>query len=241
MEENRIMIADAAKKVGVEDHVLRYWEKQLGLPISRNEMKQRYFREADVELFIKVKQLKEHGFQLKAIKMILNNLDKPELLDTDIEQLLKVKQNGEEKTMEEAEKLLQESEIVSEAKNERVSEIENEAGTSLIAENESQKVEVEVQQETKLDQFKAVLHHIILDALKENNMELAQGISNTVTTDVIREMKYHMRIQEEKEEERFRKFDATLRDYQKSRAMTAAALERNKKKSKFFQKNKVYI
>ncbi len=222
MDENRIMIADAAKKVGVEDHVLRYWEKQLGLPISRNEMKQRYFREADVELFIKVKQLKERGFQLKAIKMILNNLDKPELLDTDIEQLLRVKQNGEERTMEEEEKL-QESEI----------------GTSLIAENESH--EVEAQGETKMDQFRTVLHHIILDALKENNMELSQGISNNVTTDVIREMKYHMRIQEEKEEERFRRFDATLRDYQKSRAMMAATIDRNKKKSKFFKKNKVYI
>ncbi len=222
MEENRIMIADAAKKVGVEDHVLRYWEKQLGLPISRNEMKQRYFREADVELFIKVKQLKERGFQLKAIKMILNNLDKPELLDTDIEQLLRVKQNEEEQTMEEEEKLQ-----------------ESEAGTSLIAENESH--EAAAQGETKMDQFRAVLHHIILDALKENNMELSQGISNNVTSDVIREMKYHMRIQEEKEEERFRRFDATLRDYQKSRAMMAATLDRNKKKSKFFKKNKVYI
>ena len=45
-----------------------------------------------------------------------------------------------------------------------------------------------------------------------------------------------MRLQEEKEEERYRKFDATLRDYQRSRMHTAATYDgRGRKKSKFFK------
>ena len=32
------LISEAAKKVDVETHVLRYWEEELELPIKRNEL-----------------------------------------------------------------------------------------------------------------------------------------------------------------------------------------------------------
>ena len=38
MDTKRYMISDAARLVDVEAHVLRYWEDELELPISRNEM-----------------------------------------------------------------------------------------------------------------------------------------------------------------------------------------------------------
>lgn len=222
MEEVRYMISEASKRVDVEAHVLRYWQKQLGLPISRNEMEQRYYKEADVELFKKVKLLKDRGFQLKAIKMLISNLDKPEMLDTDAEILLGERLDGKEQHMQQEEKLQ-----------------ENESGTSLIAENEQN--EITEDPNSKMSQFKAVLSHIVLEALKENNATLSQDISSNVSEGVIKEMNYLMRLQEEKEEERYRKFDATLRDYQKSRSLVAATSEHKKKKSKFFKKNHAYI
>jgi MerR family transcriptional regulator, light-induced transcriptional regulator len=222
VEEVRYMISEASKRVDVEAHVLRYWQKQLGLPISRNEMEQRYYKEADIELFKKVKVLKERGFQLKAIKMLISNLDKPEMLDTDTEIILEEELDGKEQHMQQQEK-----------------QQENESGTSLIT--ESEKKEITEDTNSKMSQFKAVLSHILLEALKENNGILSQDISANVTEGVIKEMSYLMRLQEEKEEERYRKFDATLRDYQKSRLMTAATSENRKKKSKFFKKNHVYI
>jgi phosphopantothenate synthetase len=112
-------------------------------------------------------------------------------------------------------------------------------GTSLIAEGEGH--EITKEENSKMNQFKNVLNHIILNALKENNGSLVQEISVNISDNVIREMNYLMRLQEEKEEERFRKFDATLRDYQKSRMMSAATVEHKRKKSKFFQKNRVYL
>jgi DNA-binding transcriptional MerR regulator len=236
VEEVRYMISEASKRVDVEAHVLRYWQKQLGLPISRNEMEQRYYKEADIELFKKVKVLKERGFQLKAIKMLISNLDKPEMLDAQAEVFLGEKQDGKEQNMQQDEKQLEKSELEKEkqAKNES----ENEGGTSLITENE--KNEISGDSNTKMNQFKAVLSHIVLEALRENNATLSQDISANVTDGVIKEMNYLMRLQEEKEEERYRKFDATLRDYQKSRMMSAATVD-HKKKSKFFKKNRVYI
>ena len=37
MAEARYLISDAAKKVDVESHVLRYWEEELELNIPRND------------------------------------------------------------------------------------------------------------------------------------------------------------------------------------------------------------
>jgi len=68
-----MLISDAAKEVNVENHVLRYWEEELHLPIKRNEMGHRYYTEEDVERFKQIKSMKERGLQLKAIKMILKN------------------------------------------------------------------------------------------------------------------------------------------------------------------------
>jgi DNA-binding transcriptional MerR regulator len=224
VEEIRYMISEASKRIDVEAHVLRYWQKELDLPISRNEMDQRYYQESDIELLKKVKHLKEQGFQLKAIKMLLTNLNKQDSLDSDTE--LGQKEELDGKVME----MFREGE-----------QQENEGGTSLISEEEGQHV-LKEDTNSKMGQFKALMSQIVLSALKENNGVLTEEIGMNVTDGVVKEMNYLMRLQEEKEEERFKKFDATLRDHQKSRMMTAATIDnKNKKKSKFFTKNKVYI
>ena len=42
MGEVHYMISEAAKRVNVETHVLRYWEEELSLSIGRTEMGHRY-------------------------------------------------------------------------------------------------------------------------------------------------------------------------------------------------------
>ena len=66
-----LLISDAAKEVCVESHVLRYWEEELGLTIQRNEWGHRFYTKEDVEKFKRIKDLKERGLQLKAIKMLM--------------------------------------------------------------------------------------------------------------------------------------------------------------------------
>ena len=66
-----LLISDAAKEVQVESHVLRYWEEELGLTIQRNEWGHRFYTREDVEKFKRIKDLKERGLQLKAIKMLM--------------------------------------------------------------------------------------------------------------------------------------------------------------------------
>lgn len=73
MEKLRYMISDAANIVHVEAHVLRYWEEELELTIPRNEMGHRYYTRENIQEFQKIKELKEKGYQLKAIRMILHS------------------------------------------------------------------------------------------------------------------------------------------------------------------------
>ena len=89
--ERIFMISDAAKQVEVEAHVLRYWEDELKLPVKRNEMGHRYYTEEDIELFRQIKDWKEQGLQLKAIRNMLRGGCLTEATDLTRRQLIMVK------------------------------------------------------------------------------------------------------------------------------------------------------
>ena len=74
MGEVHYMISEAAKRVNVETHVLRYWEEELFLTIGRTEMGHRYYTEDDVQLFQCIKELKEQGMLLKDLKNLIPDL-----------------------------------------------------------------------------------------------------------------------------------------------------------------------
>ena len=74
MEKVRYMISDAANIVNVESHVLRYWEDELELNVPRNELGHRYYTKENIQEFQRIKELKEQGYQLKAIRMIVHNM-----------------------------------------------------------------------------------------------------------------------------------------------------------------------
>ena len=161
-------------------------------------MGHRYYKDSDIEILKKIKILKEHGYQLKAIKMLLANLEHLESLDNQTIVKLKDELNGK---------------VIDMWKDDNNLEVEQEEGTSIVSSEENNEIKAENQD--KMQQFKAIMNQIVMSALKENNTQLSEEISTNVTSNVIKEMNYLMRLQEEREEERYRKFDATLRDYQK--------------------------
>lgn len=105
MVKDYFMISDAAKLVNVESHVLRYWEEELKLPIKRNELGHRYYTKKDVERFKEIKELKEQGLQLKAIRMILKDgklsVEVPEsVAATAVEKAYELEEKKADKTYE---------------------------------------------------------------------------------------------------------------------------------------------
>ena len=56
MEEKIYSVSEAVRLVGVESHVLRYWEEELKIPIRRSSQGHRLYSERDIELFGKVRE-----------------------------------------------------------------------------------------------------------------------------------------------------------------------------------------
>ena len=46
----RYLISEASAMTGLEAHVLRYWEEELGLLIPRNELGHRYYTEEHLNI-----------------------------------------------------------------------------------------------------------------------------------------------------------------------------------------------
>lgn len=88
MGEVHYMISEAAKRVDVETHVLRYWEEELEIPIERTGMGHRYYTEENIQLFQCIKELKAQGMMLKELKEVL-----PEMLK--VKQAMKQRASGE--------------------------------------------------------------------------------------------------------------------------------------------------
>lgn len=198
--EQTLFISDAAKKVHVEAHVLRYWEEELELPIKRNELGHRYYTEEDVKRFQEIRELKERGLQLKAIRLILKNGKLDRLSD------------GENTQAEKAAKAAEIAEKTSSAAKavEKVTgEVEPIKTTSVVGEES---------REEKAARLQWLLKQLFKEVLQENN----EAMCREVRESILKEMDYQFRMQEEREDEReaaqikrdeehFRRVDELLR------------------------------
>lgn len=203
MDEVHYLISDASKKVDVEAHVLRYWEDELELDIPRNEMGHRYYTDLHIRLFRQIKNLKEKGYQLKAIKHALNQVLKKEGADGGLS-----------------------DEILERDMNAALLEFKEEGGdhgTGLAQVKGGGTAVSSMTSEEKMEQFQQIMNLIIGRALEVNNEKLSQDVSSLVNEKVAKELEYLLRVSDEKEEERFRQLDETIRAYQKDGRGEAAA------------------
>lgn len=194
MEKVRYMISDAADMVHVETHVLRYWEEELELTIPRNEMGHRYYTRENIKEFQRIKDLKDQGYQLKAIRMILHNG--------------KLESAREEGT---------DGWYVNTMDDEQGRKNVDEVSQKLPVQQVIPRVHVPVQEpstltpEERMSQFRELMSDIVGQAIAQNNEELSQTIGRDVQELVLKEMNYLMREQDNVQEERYRKLDAAIR------------------------------
>lgn len=180
--------------VGVEPHVLRYWEEEMCLKIERNNQGKRCYTPDNVEQLRRIKYWKDKGMQLKAVKEVMEGemgaktgvtggmAASPgwtDFLKADIKQ---------EDGMESGES---DREIWEEAQE--VGETERISCDLITVENPSDSVK----------RFEEILDGIIGQALERNNEKLIQEICDAI----LREMEDKM---EERLEELLQR--AALRD-----------------------------
>lgn len=71
MEERKYQVQEAVRLIGVESHVLRYWEEELEITVERTKQGYRIYSEENIQLFQQVRDLKEQGIGLRAIRLLL--------------------------------------------------------------------------------------------------------------------------------------------------------------------------
>ena len=236
MAERRYSISQASRLVGVENHVLRYWEDELHLEIPRDRKNQRYYTKLHIEMFQKINELKEKGYQLKAIEPVLKrmlagekNLDLNEVLRQNAAEILR--QARLARTEPENVYCYAETPEQNGAEADRMNEesvkkdMDGETRTEVAARVEEDTAMVS--QREKLEQFQQLMNHIIGNAIgqamRQNNEALSEEISRQVNDRMVQELEYMMRISDEKEEERFKALDETLRAHQKENKGKAEA------------------
>ena len=238
--EQTLFISDAAKKVHVEAHVLRYWEEELELPIKRNELGHRYYTEEDVKRFQEIRELKERGLQLKAIRLILKNGKLDRLADGENTRAEKAaeaakiaeKANSAAKAGEtacNAAKTAEKTSSAAKAAEKMPADAQHGKKTVEVLKT-AEKVTGEVEpikttsvlgeesREEKAARLQWLLKQLFREVLQENN----EAMCREVRESILKEMDYQFRMQEEREDEReaaqikrdeehFRRVDELLR------------------------------
>ena len=213
MEKVRYMISDAATLVNVESHVLRYWEEELELAIPRNEMGHRYYTKENIDDFMKIKELKEKGYQLKAIRMIIHN-DGTDYLMSEYakERMTEMLPEGYDRR------------FLGTAGAQENAQLVYQGALSMPQQTEAKNI---LDNTDRMAQFTELMTEIVGKAIEANNEMLSKKISEEVGEQVIKEMNYLMREREEAEEERFRKLDEAIRGNLKKKSLFSG---RGKKK-----------
>lgn len=255
-----MLISDAAKEVNVENHVLRYWEEELHLPIKRNELGHRYYTNEDIERFKQIKNMKERGLQLKAIKMILKNGKIDILQEHEVEQSNEgLKNNHSEKNQVDtkghegrinqgkAEKS-EASETQPQAEHSDVHmaidivdsrEIPGREEQYGVTENSAAKNQMaqtqieqnQIAQEGREEKARR-LQWLLQQLLRETLQENNQQLCSDIKESVVKELDYQFRAQEEREEERERRLADRNDEYYK-KMDELLRQKRNKKKRHF--------
>lgn len=237
MKEKKYSISEASRILEVENHVLRYWEEELELTIPRNELGHRFYREEEIQLLNCIKELKNKGFQLKAVKEVLPDLEEKKLIDVhkllarQVELENMEQQGNGEKTGREKNKGSDRYEEICEEKEE-----EEEMKLQPIP---SEKRELSFRDNgEKMREFETIMGRIVGKALREQAESIGEALGDRVSCRVIREIDDVLEEQEERDEARYKRLDEAIRSHQRARQEIAVSKDGGRKKSRFFRKNK---
>lgn len=169
-------------------------------------MGHRYYTKENIAEFQRIKELKEQGYQLKAIRMIVHN---GPIEGLTAEAPLPVGQAP--LSAGAAATIPQPVQPVAAQMAAVAQPVQPVAPQQLPVKNTTESPQSILNNTDKMAQFTELMTEIVGKALAANNEELGQSISEEVGKQVIKEMNYLMREREEAEEDRFRRLDAAIR------------------------------
>ena len=210
--EKIYQVSEAAEALETEVYTLRYWETQLGLEVPRNAAGHRYYEEPQILMFRNVKRLKDAGFGLRQIKAMG-------------ERMAEVAALSDEKLSDLRMRILsleaeQETVFSGQMQTQSKQEISREQEEYSLCVSEPTECTA-VKEEERTDGVRMLQEGMakwLGELLQKNNEHLSQKIEEGVSERMARELRFLFRQQEEREEERYRRLDRTIREYQQARA-----------------------
>ena len=201
--EKRYSISDASRQVEVENHVLRYWEEELALPIERNTKGHRFYKEGDIQMLKTIKDLKEQGFQLKAIKLLMPGIDRVRSMSP--QELYQIREELNQQVLREEE--MQDKNVVP---------LQTTKRSAAPGKKTS---------EEKMKQFENMLRHMVSRIVNENETASEKRIYEAVSTKIMKEMDYMMREKEEVQEKQMELLQQILDEVRREMPEAAASNE----------------
>lgn len=212
------LINDAAKKLNIESHVLRYWEEELQLSIERNKQGHRLYTEEDLNRFLYIKELKKEGLQLRAIR---EKVHKAEDWAKDVTQISQDENEelkmaaGQPQEMKKQEKTSQGDPIRNEQTGGQTKSVPGQVSQvviSTVSDNQYRVAETSRQRQEKAMKLCMMLQQMVGQAVKQENEAMLSELKKSVAETVSKEMDYQFRMQEQREEEHYQRIDALLRE-----------------------------
>lgn len=235
MQETYLLISEVAQLLKVESHVLRYWEDELGLKIKRNEFGHRCYTQKDIQFLIQVKEWKDKGYPLKAIKSFLcgpsdNLIPMPVYQSSNYASDASASQG----TMTSQEVPVSQGAMTSQstAASQGTMTVHTASAPTQTAAPMQTSTPIQaaifpappavhapadrptLSPDQKMEQFQSILNRIVSNAIRENNVALGQEVGAHVSERVLKEMDYLMRTQEEVLETHFQNLDQAIRKQQ---------------------------
>ena len=193
-------------------------------------MGHRYYTEAHIRTFKQIKELKENGYQLKAIKMIL-----PKLTSVDEEEFHLLTALSEEMNR----RACDEPPSTHSPTQEKQSSENNTPANVIPISRQT----LTAASDERYEQFQQLMSDIVSHALLSNTQLLGEYLGNyigqAVSDRLVEEIAYQFQNREELQEARFKQLDEAIRMRQKNNLEAAATkAPREKKKHLFFRKEK---
>ena len=172
-------------------------EDELGLDVPRNELGHRYYTRDNIKQFLRIKELKEKGYQLRAIRDMLHS-------DAHGEPVNPSDTASGGKSVQP----VNYPNIADQAVKQEMSGYNPAYNDELDRYNHTYRSRTA---DERMDEFRELMSNIVGRAIALNNEELSQQISTEVQERILKEMNYLMREQDIAQEERYKKLDAAIR------------------------------
>ncbi|MCD8132129.1 MAG: MerR family transcriptional regulator [Lachnospiraceae bacterium] len=192
--EGQYSVKEMTQKLGIEAHMLRYWEKELELDIPRDSKGRRTYGEDEARTLELVSTYKKEGKPLRMIKSLIRQPGQEEGAEEEPERKILIYRPGKEEAQEKGAFGQEAADRRAPGKKSTDMELlDKTASDSELLDTES----AENMSRTKSLRLQELLSQMVAEAVRESSEAAILEMKDSI----LKELDYQFRLQGEREEE----------------------------------------